>query len=113
MIAVIFEVTPTEESTEVYFEMAQALKSSLEKVDGFISVERFQSLTHPNTFLSLSFWQNETAITQWKSNLEHQVAQQKGRKELFSHYRIRVGNIVRDYGYENGQYIARDKPPSK
>lgn len=101
MIAVIFEVTPNEKGKALYFEMAQTLKSTLEKIDGFISVERFQSLSDPATFLSLSFWQNESAIMQWKKNLEHQAAQKKGKEALFKHFRIRVGNVVRDYGSEN------------
>ena len=98
MIAVIFEVTPTREGKAVYFDIAQDLKSELNRVEGFISVERFQSLSNPESFLSLSFWQNETAVKQWKEHLEHQAAQDKGKRELFSHYRIRVGHVIRDYG---------------
>jgi len=100
MITVIFEVTPKSEGKALYFEMAHALKSTLSQIDGFISIERFQSLSNPNTFLSLSFWQNETAVMQWKENFEHQTAQKKGKEELFSHFRIRVGNVIRDYGSE-------------
>ncbi|HEA16176.1 MAG: antibiotic biosynthesis monooxygenase family protein [Pseudoalteromonas prydzensis] len=98
MLAVIFEVTPKHQGKAIYFEMAQALKASLTNIDGFISIERFQSLSDPDTFLSLSFWQNETAIKQWKEHLEHRIAQEQGKQTLFSHYRIRVGNIIRDYG---------------
>ncbi|MBE0379809.1 antibiotic biosynthesis monooxygenase family protein [Pseudoalteromonas prydzensis] len=98
MLAVIFEVTPTHQGKAIYFEMAQALKASLTNIDGFISIERFQSLSDPDTFLSLSFWQNETAIKQWKEHLEHRIAQEQGKQALFSHYRIRVANIIRDYG---------------
>lgn len=101
MLAVIFEVTPKEQGKALYFEIAQALKSTLNEVDGFISVERFQSLSNQDKFLSLSFWQNETALKQWKEHFEHQVAQKKGKEELFSHFRIRVGNVIRDYGSEN------------
>ncbi|MCG9760162.1 MULTISPECIES: antibiotic biosynthesis monooxygenase [Pseudoalteromonas] len=101
MLAVIFEVTPKEQGKALYFEIAQALKSTLNEVDGFISVERFQSLSNQDKFLSLSFWQNETALKQWKEHFEHQVAQKKGKEELFSHFRIRVGYVIRDYGSEN------------
>jgi len=100
MIAVIFEVTPKEDGKTIYFEIAQALKSSLCKVDGFISIERFQSLSNPETFLSLSFWQDEMAIKQWREHFEHQIAQKQGKEELFLHYRIRVANVMRDYGNE-------------
>ncbi|QUI61455.1 antibiotic biosynthesis monooxygenase [Pseudoalteromonas sp. A22] len=101
MLTVIFEVTPKEQGKAIYFEMAQALKSTLNEVDGFISIERFQSLSNQDRFLSLSFWQNETALMQWKEHFEHQIAQKKGKEELFSHFRIRVGNVIRDYGSEN------------
>ena len=97
MIAVIFEVTPKESGKTIYFEIAQTLKSSLSKVDGFISIERFQSLSNPETFLSLSFWQDEMSIKQWRENFEHQIAQKKGKEGLFLHYRIRVANVMRDY----------------
>ncbi|WP_462163023.1 antibiotic biosynthesis monooxygenase family protein [Pseudoalteromonas xiamenensis] len=99
MIAVIFEVTLNAEGMTRYFKMAQALKGALSQVDGFISVERFQSLSDADSFLSLSFWQSEAAILQWKTHFEHQLAQEKGKTELFSNYRIRVSNVLRDYGY--------------
>lgn len=101
MIAVIFEVTPKAEGKALYFEMAQVLRNALNQIDGFISVERFQSLSNQDRFLSLSFWQNETAVMQWKEYFEHQAAQNKGKEELFSHFRIRVGNVTRDYGSES------------
>lgn len=103
MIAVIFEVTPTEEGRPLYFDIAQDLKSSLAHIDGFVSVERFQSLSNPNTFLSLSFWKSEAAVKQWREHFAHQAAQEKGKKELFSYYRIRVCNVFRDYSNENEQ----------
>lgn len=101
MIAVIFEVTPKVEGKELYFEMAQGLKNALSRIDGFISVERFQSLSSPDTFLSLSFWENETAVMRWKEHFEHKAAQNKGKEELFSYFRIRVSNVIRDYGSES------------
>jgi len=100
MITVIFEVAPKESCKATYFEMAQALKNSLSEVVGFISVERFESLSNPGTFLSLSFWKNEKAVMQWRGHFEHQMAQTKGKQELFLHYRIRVGKVTRDYGSE-------------
>ncbi|PKH89009.1 antibiotic biosynthesis monooxygenase family protein [Colwellia sp. Bg11-28] len=101
MICVIFEVTPTLEGKSEYFKIANELKAILSEVNGYISIERFQSLSDPDTFLSLSFWENETAIKQWRENFEHKIAQEKGKKEIFLHYRIRVGHIIRDYGGEN------------
>lgn len=101
MIAVIFEVTPKTEGKNAYFEIAELLKPSLIKINGFISVERFQSLSNPEKYLSLSFWENEAAVIRWKENVEHQAAQKKGKSELFSKFRIRVGNIIRDYGHSN------------
>jgi heme-degrading monooxygenase HmoA len=103
MICVIFEVTPTSEGKSEYFKIANELKSRLSEIEGFISIERFQSLSNPDTFLSLSFWENETAIKQWRENIEHKTAQHKGKKELFLHYRIRVGQIMRDYGGKNNE----------
>ena len=105
MIAVIFEVTPKENGKAIYFEIAQALKSSLIKVDGFVSIERFQSLSSPEKFLSLSFWRDEISVKQWREHLEHQVAQKRGKEELFQHYRIRVANVLRDYGSDTNEKI--------
>lgn len=97
MIAVIFEVIPTDEGKEDYLAIAAKLKEHLIKIPGFISIERFQSFSDPNKILSLSFWENESSISQWRNLEEHRLAQYKGRNGLFKDYRIRVGNIERDY----------------
>ncbi|WP_295899284.1 antibiotic biosynthesis monooxygenase [uncultured Vibrio sp.] len=98
MIAVIFEVTPTEHGKESYFNIAQSLKEELNGIDGFISVERFQSLVSPDTFLSLSFWRDEEAVKEWRGHVQHQFAQKQGRYALFANYRLRVAEVIRDYG---------------
>ncbi|QTL35671.1 antibiotic biosynthesis monooxygenase family protein [Pseudoalteromonas viridis] len=98
MIAVIFEVTPYREKRQVYLDVAADLKSRLQEIDGFISIERYQSLNDPDRLLSLSFWRDETAVQQWRTQEEHRAAQQQGREHLFEHYRIRVAAVARDYG---------------
>lgn len=97
MIVVIFELdaTPGEEAT--YFALAADLKSDLEQVDGFISVERFQSLAHSGRYLSLSTWRDEEAVKAWRNLQAHRKAQALGRSSVLSHYRLRVAEVVRDY----------------
>ena len=97
MIAVIFEVKPKIEGKEEYLKIAAGLRKFLENRDGFISIERFQSLSEEGKILSLSFWQDEAAIEKWRNLLEHRTAQKKGRESLFHSYRIRVAQVVRDY----------------
>ena len=97
MIAVIFEVTPREGRADDYFDTAAALKEEVEAVDGFISVERFESLTTPGKYLSISLWRDEDAVKTWRENVSHQVAQAKGKDEVFAHYHIRITDIVREY----------------
>jgi heme-degrading monooxygenase HmoA len=101
MYAVIFEVEVKPERKEEYLQIASELRNELSKIDGFISVERFQSLVNESRLVSLSFWESEEAISKWRNNLNHKVAQQKGRSELFSDYRLRVAHVVRDYGLKN------------
>lgn len=98
MIAVIFEVEPTEAGRAAYFEHAAALKPLLDGMDGFISVERFQSLADPGKLLSLSFWRDEAAVRGWRELQCHREAQAAGRGGLFAGYRLRVAHVVRDYG---------------
>lgn len=98
MLAVIFEVWPNDEGRDDYFRIAAELKPRLAEIDGFISVERFESLMHPGKILSLSFWRDEAALAAWRNLAEHRMAQAKGRGQLFENYRIRVVSIVRDYG---------------
>jgi heme-degrading monooxygenase HmoA len=98
MIAVIFEVEPHEGHLEPYLEIAASLKPDLEQIDGFISVERFSSLTTPGKYLSLSFWRDEEAIRQWRDRPTHRTAQQRGRKAHFAGYRLRIAGVIRDYG---------------
>lgn len=99
MIAVIFEITPNERRTRDYFDAAAALKDEVEAIDGFISVERFESLSTPGKYLSLSLWRDEGAVKAWRENSNHQAAQAKGKGEIFANYRIRVTEVVRQYSF--------------
>ncbi|AHD01822.1 antibiotic biosynthesis monooxygenase family protein [Leisingera methylohalidivorans] len=101
MIAVIFEVQIAPGQKEAYLETAAALRDLLEQVDGFISVERFQSLSAPEKLLSLSFWRDEAAVQRWREVTEHRSAQGRGRNGIFADYRLRVAGVVRDYGMED------------
>ena len=103
MIAVIFEVRPAEGRRQEYLDIAAALKPQLERIDGFISVERFESLVEPGKILSLSFWRDEQAVAAWRQVEAHRVAQTKGRGPqgqggVFADYRLRVAAVLRDYG---------------
>ena len=101
MVAVIFEVFPADGKREKYLDIAAALKPELSKIKGFISVERFQSLADPNKVLSLSFWEDEQSIAQWRNLEQHRNAQKAGRNFVFDDYRLRVANVIRDYGMNN------------
>jgi len=98
MLAVIFEVWPKDEGRQDYLETAADLRPLLAGIDGFVSVERFQSITEPGKMLSLSFWRDEDALTAWRKVAEHRAAQTMGRDVMFHDYRLRVAAIVRDYG---------------
>ena len=97
MIAVIFEVTTNEGAAGDYFDLAASLKPELEGIDGFISVERFQSTTNPDKYVSLSFWRDEDAVAAWRGHAGHQIAQARGKEEIFADFRIRVATVMRDY----------------
>ena len=98
MLAVIFEVTPRDGRAQRYFDIAAALRPELQRIDGFISVERFESLTRPGVFLSLSYWRDEAAIVQWRNLACHRDSQREGRDAVFADYRLRVADVLRDYG---------------
>ena len=98
MYAVIFEVEPKPGRRQDYLDIAAALKSELERIDGFISVERFQSLADEGKILSLSFWRDADAVTRWREHERHRRAQEMGRNEIFRDYRLSVANVVRQYG---------------
>ena len=107
MIAVIFEVVPHEGHADAYFQLAAGLRAQLEAIDGFISVERFQSLTQANKILSLSFWRDEDAVRRWRELEAHRGAQRAGRQQHFADYRLRVAQVLRDYGM-----AERDQAPA-
>jgi heme-degrading monooxygenase HmoA len=98
MIAVIFEVFPAEGRVQDYLDLAASLRPELEHIDGFISIERFTSLTTPGKILSLSVWRDEDAIARWRRFDQHRLAQKQGRGGIFADYRLRVAAVVRDYG---------------
>jgi heme-degrading monooxygenase HmoA len=108
MIAIVFEVWPGEGKREAYLDYAARLRPELEQMDGFISVERFESLTSPGKMLSLSLWRDEAAVTAWRSHAEHRKAQAAGRASLFADYRLRVVSVIRDYGPEDRAEAPED-----
>ena len=111
MIAVIFEVRPSQGAMDQYLARAALLKAHLEKIDGFLGVERFQSLSDPGKLLSLSFWRDEQAVAAWREQFEHRAAQRAGRDGLFADYRLRVAAVIRDYGlHERRQAPAGSCP---
>jgi pimeloyl-ACP methyl ester carboxylesterase/heme-degrading monooxygenase HmoA len=105
-VAVIFEVFPSDAGKKEYLDLAAHLKKELVKIDGFISIERYQSLSDPEKLLSLSFWRDEEAVKQWRNTEVHRMAQSKGRQGIFRDYRLRVVNVIRDYG----MYQRREAP---
>ncbi len=108
MIAVIFEVRPTEEGRDAYLALAAELRGFLEGRDGFISIERFQSLVDEGKLLSLSFWCDEAAVSAWRNLFEHRQAQAQGKAALFRDYRIRVAEVIRDYGPDDRAQAPAD-----
>jgi heme-degrading monooxygenase HmoA len=108
MIAVIFEVWPKPERRHEYLDIAAALRRELEAIDGFISVERFESLSQPGKLLSLSFWRDEAAIRAWRNLDAHRAAQRRGRTEIFADYRLRVAGVLRDYGMAERTGVPQD-----
>ncbi len=106
MIAVMFEVWPAEGRRNDYIDRAAALRGDLERIDGFISVERFQSLSDPDKLMSLSFWRDEEAVARWRNHAGHRATQAAGRSGIFRDYRLRVAAVARDYGMS-----ARDEAP--
>ena len=97
MIAVIFQLEANEGRAQDYFDLAAALRGEVDKIDGFLSIERFESLTTPGKYLSLSFWRDEAAVAAWREQGDHQLAQIRGKAEIFKDFRISVAEVNRDY----------------
>jgi heme-degrading monooxygenase HmoA len=108
MIAVIFEVEPHEGRQQAYLDAAARMRQLLERIPGFVSVERFASLTHPGKLLSLSVWQDEDAVKAWRNLEAHRDMQGQGRQEMFANYRIRVAAVLRDYGLKERAQAPAD-----
>lgn len=108
MIAVIFEVEPAPGQQDRYLDTAAALRPLLDEIEGFISVERFQSLSNPGKLVSLSFFENEDAVRRWRENADHRTAQDAGRQGVFAHYRLRIANVLRDYSMTEREQAPND-----
>ena len=108
MIAVIFEGIAQDDRKQAYLDVAARLRPLLENIDGFLSIERFQSLTTPGKVLSLSFWRDEEAVREWRNLTEHREAQQAGRQSIFQDYRLRVAHVLRDYGMNERAQAPED-----
>ncbi len=99
MMVVIFEVEPLDGRQDAYFDLAAELLPELEQIDGFVSVERFESVTTPGRFVSLSYWRDEAAVAAWREQVEHRAVQAEGKASIFARFRIRVAEVVRDYDF--------------
>ncbi len=108
MIAVIFEVMPAEGHKQEYLDIAKSLRPHLDSIDGFISIERFESIYTPGKILSLSFWRDEESVKQWRNIEDHRLAQDQGRNGVFKDYRLRVAAIIRDYGMFDRAEVPTD-----
>jgi heme-degrading monooxygenase HmoA len=108
VIAVVFEVWPHPEGRQTYLDVAASLRPRLDGIDGFASVERFQSLAEPGKMLSLSFFRDEAPVAAWREMEAHRAAQTRGRESLFRDYRLRIAHVVRDYGLRD-----REQAPSR
>lgn len=108
MIAVVFEVCPNDGHMQDYLNIAASLRPLLDKIDGFISIERFESLSQPGKFLSLSFWRDEQAVEEWRKLEMHRAAQARGRADVFKDYRLRVAGVIRDYGMFEREQAPQD-----
>lgn len=108
MIAIIFEVLPAEGQKDAYLDIAAKMRPMVEQVEGFISVERFQSLTNPDKLLSISFFEDEDAVARWRQLAAHRNAQERGRDGVFSDYRLKVCHVLRDYGMTDRAQAPQD-----
>ena len=108
MIAVIFEFTPKQGKFDDYYELALGLNEEVKKFDGFISIERFESINNKGKFVSLSFWRDEEAVKNWRNMQQHREAQKKGRNSIFASYRLRIASVSRDYEMDKRAQAPQD-----
>lgn len=108
MIAVIFEVLPHPSGKQAYLDIAASLRPHLEEIDGFLSIERFESLSQPGKLLSLSYWRDEQAVQAWRNLEVHRQAQSDGRSSVFADYRLRVAEVIRSYGLHDRTEAPQD-----
>ena len=108
MITVIFEFTPAEGRFPEYMDLVGELKADLANADGFLSLERFESITTPGKFVSLQFWRDDEAVRKWRNLQKHREAQKKGRAGIFASYRLRIASVIRDYDMDKRGEAPRD-----
>ena len=111
MVIVVFEFEISPDKVDRYFALAAAMREEIESQPGFKSIERFESLAHKGRFVSVSTWEDENAVNAWRQNLKHQEAQDEGRASIFSHYRLRVAEVIRDYTVETSPHRKKKSDP--
>jgi heme-degrading monooxygenase HmoA len=108
MIAVIFEFTPKEGKFPEYMRLVDTLRADLARAEGFISLERFESITNKGKFVSLQFWKDEESVRKWRTLEKHREAQKQGRKSIFGSYRLRIASVIRDYEMDKREQAPQD-----
>ena len=108
MIAVIFEFTPKQGKFDEYLRLVDTLRDDLAKAEGFVSLERFESITNKGKFVSLQFWKDEESVRKWRTLEKHREAQKQGRKSIFASYRLRIASVIRDYEMDKRAQVPED-----
>src|SRR5688500_8008896 len=108
MIAVIFEFTPAEGRFKDYMALVDTLREDLAKAEGFISLERFESITNRGKFVSLQFWRDDECVRKWRNLQKHREAQKQGRSSIFKSYRLRIASVIRDYEMDRRDQAPED-----
>lgn len=91
--AVIFTSILTE-GDNGYGEMADRMMELAAQQPGFLGVESARQ----HVGITVSYWSSLEAISHWKQNSEHLVAQKYGRSQWYADFRIRISKVERDYG---------------
>ncbi|MGE5649528.1 MAG: antibiotic biosynthesis monooxygenase family protein [Bacillota bacterium] len=92
--AVIFTSLRTD-GDNGYADTARRMVELAAQQPGFLGIESVRD----GIGITVSYWESPDAIRAWKANAEHQLAQERGRGDWYSAYRIRIARVERDYGF--------------
>ena len=105
--AVIFTAQRSLRGDDIYDIEAERMLLLAQRQPGFLGVESVRG--DDGIGITVSYWVNREAISDWRQHVEHLEVQARGRQEFYDWYRVRVAEVVLDRTFDADNIVEAGK----